>query len=114
LWLDSHDKLHSAESIDSIICDELPDQNLFPKLYSTVCNFMIHGPCGLPKHKSPCMKDNQSTKFYPKKFVSRTSFDANGYPVYRRRDFGRTVVKKEIVLDTRSVVPYNPKLLMKY
>ncbi|XP_045821889.1 uncharacterized protein LOC123914761 [Trifolium pratense] len=114
LWLDSRDKLHSAESIDSVICAELPDKNLFPKLYSTVCNFMVHGPCGSSFEASPCMKDKHCSKFYPKKFVPQTTFDANGYPVYRRRDFGQIVIKKEIVLDNRSVVPYNPKLLMKY
>jgi hypothetical protein len=114
LWLDSRDKLQSDESIDSIICAELPDKNLFPKLYSAVCNFMVHGPCGVSNTRSPCMKDNHCSKFYPKKFVNRTTFDPNGYPIYRRRDFGHTVIKKEIVLDNRSVVPYNPKLLMKY
>jgi hypothetical protein len=60
------------------------------------------------------MKNNNCSKFYPKTFVSTTTFDANGYPVYRRRDFGHTVMKKDVVLDNRSVVPYNPKLLMKY
>ncbi|GAU51410.1 hypothetical protein TSUD_413210 [Trifolium subterraneum] len=34
LWLDSRDRLQSPESIDSVICAELPDKNLFPKLYS--------------------------------------------------------------------------------
>jgi hypothetical protein len=60
------------------------------------------------------MKDHCCSKFYPKKFVNHTSFDPNGYPVYRRRNMGFTVTKKEKVLDNRSVVPYNPKLIMKY
>jgi hypothetical protein len=114
LWLDSRDKLQSTESIDSVICAEIPDKRYFPNLYSAVCNFMIHGPCGSSYTGSPCMKDNHCSKFYPKKFVSRTTFDPSGYPVYRRRDLGHTVTKKNIVLDNRSVVPYNPKLLMKY
>jgi hypothetical protein len=114
LWLDSRDKLDSAEAIDSVICAELPDKNFFPKLYSAVCNFMIHGPCGRACTSSPCMVDNHCSKFYPKKFVQKTSFDPSGYPIYRRRDFGHTVIKKNILLDSCSVVPYNPKLLMKY
>jgi hypothetical protein len=60
------------------------------------------------------MKDRKCSKFYPKKFVARTSFDPTGYPVYRRRDSGVTVLKKDALLDNRSVVPYNPKLIMKY
>ncbi|WJX83022.1 DNA helicase [Trifolium repens] len=46
LWLDEKDKLESPESINSVISAELPDQHKFPKLYDTVCKFMIHGPCG--------------------------------------------------------------------
>jgi hypothetical protein len=114
LWLDPRDKLHSPEKIDSVICAELPDKELFPKLYSAVTNFMIHGPCGVGFDDCPCMKDHRCSKFYPKKFVRHTSFDPNGYPIYRRRDLGLTVTKKEKVLDNRSVVPYNPKLIMKY
>jgi hypothetical protein len=114
LWLDSRDKLQSSEAIDSVICAELPNKDLFPKLYSAVCNYMIHGPCGLANRSCPCMKDNHCSKYYPKKFVNHTSFDPSGYPIYRRRDFGLTVTKNDVVLDNRSVVPYNPKLLMKY
>jgi hypothetical protein len=91
LWLDSRDKLQSSEAIDSVICAELPNKDLFPKLYSAVCNYMIHGPCGLANRSCPCMKDNHCSKYYPKKFVNHTSFDPSGYPIYRRRDFGLTV-----------------------
>jgi hypothetical protein len=114
LWLDSRDKLESDEAIDSVISAELPDSEMFPQLYNAVSNFMIHGPCGQVYDSSPCMKDHHCSKFYPKKFVSHTSFDSCGYPIYRRRDTGQTVTKKKIILDNRSVVPYNAKLLMKY
>jgi hypothetical protein len=113
LWLDERDKLESPDSINSVISAELPDHRQFPKLYSTVCKFMIHGPCGVGTY-SPCMKDRRCSKFYPKKFVSRTSFDQSGYPIYRRRDLGVTVLKKDFLSDNRSVVPYNPSLIMKY
>jgi hypothetical protein len=75
---------------------------------------MIHGPCGIPGTYSPCIKDNHCSKRYPKKFVDKTSFDESGYPIYRRRNLGVTVLKKGVVLDNRSVVPYNPYLIMKY
>jgi hypothetical protein len=114
LWLDEPDKLESPDSIDSVISAELPDQTIFPKLYSAVCRFMIHGPCGTGVTYSPCIKDKRCSKFYPKKFVNTTTFDESGYPIYRRRDLGVTVLKKTVVLDNRSVVPYNPLLIMKY
>ncbi|XP_045797724.1 uncharacterized protein LOC123891897 [Trifolium pratense] len=114
LWLDYRDKLNSASAIDSVICAELPDPVRFPKLFATVSNFMIHGPCGNGHRNSPCIKNRRCSKFYPKKFISCTRFDESGYPIYRRRDTGVTVFKKEVELDNRSVVPYNPKLIMKY
>ncbi|MCH79877.1 helicase-like protein, partial [Trifolium medium] len=114
LWLDQCNKLESPDSINSVISAELPDECQFPKLYAAVCKFMIHGPCGSGFLSSPCMKDKRCSKFYPKKFVSRTTFDDRGYPIYRRRDFGVTVLKKGVLLDNRSVVPYNPSLIMKY
>jgi hypothetical protein len=114
LWLDKKDKLDSAASIDSVICAELPDEGLYPKLYAAVTSFMVHGPCGFARPNSPCMKDRRCSKFYPKKFTSKTSFDESGYPIYRRRDTGVVVLKNDVELDNRSVVPYNPTLIMKY
>ena len=114
LWLGEKDKLDSISSIDSVISAELPDPTLYPKLYSAVTGFMVHGPCGFARPNSPCMKDRRCSKFFPKKFVSRTSFDEGGYPIYRRRDLGIVAMKKDIRLDNRSVVPYNPTLVMKY
>jgi len=114
LWLYPRDKLEFAEAINYVICAELPDPVRFPKLYATLTNFMIHGPCGFARPHSTCMKDRRCSKFYPKKFVGRATFDVAGYLVYRRRDMGVTVVKNDVVLDNRSIVPYNPKLIMKY
>jgi hypothetical protein len=114
LWLDEKDKLEASDSIDAVISAELPDQHKFPKLYAAVCKFMIHGPCGIPGIYSPCFKDKYCSKHYPKKFINKTSFDESGYPVYRRRDLGVTVLKKGVLLDNRSVVPYNASLIMKY
>ncbi|XP_045829948.1 uncharacterized protein LOC123921446 isoform X3 [Trifolium pratense] len=114
LWLHRRNKLDSPKSIDSVICAELPDEALYPKLFLAVTRFMIHGPCGIARPSSPCMRNRSCSKFYPKKFVDRTTFDESGYPVYRRRDLGVTVLKKDVQLDNRSVVPYNPSLIMKY
>lgn len=66
LWLGAKNKLLSLSAIDSVICAELTDKSLFPQLYQTVTNFMIHGPCGFSRLSFPCMKDKRCSKFYPK------------------------------------------------
>ncbi|XP_012827649.1 PREDICTED: uncharacterized protein LOC105948935 [Erythranthe guttata] len=75
---------------------------------------MIHGPCGHANLNSPCMKNGVCTKRFPKKFAQRTEANDDGYPVYRRRDDGRTLMKKNTILDNGFVVPYNRTLLSKY
>jgi len=40
--------------------------------------------------------------------------DVNGYPIYRRRDTGHTILVHGIELDNRWVVPHNVYLLTKY
>ncbi|XP_042016304.1 uncharacterized protein LOC121764332 [Salvia splendens] len=68
--------------------------------------------CGLKS--SHCMRDGRCTMYYPKKFVSDTVFNDDGYPIYRRRDNGRVVLKDGVSLDNRYVVPHNHFLLVKY
>lgn len=114
LWLNPANKLKTSSDIDRLITAELPDPIMYPKLAETVNNYMIHGPCGFANLKSPCMEGTKCTKFYPRPFQTSTTIDDDGYPMYRRRDSGLTVTKKGVTLDCRSVVPYNPKLLMRY
>uniref|UniRef100_A0A2N9IMI8 ATP-dependent DNA helicase n=1 Tax=Fagus sylvatica TaxID=28930 RepID=A0A2N9IMI8_FAGSY len=82
--------------------------------YEAVSQFMIHGPCGAANTNSPCMIENKCKKHFPKKIYAETTIDEDGFPVYRRRDDGRTVEKNGIKLDNRFVVPYNKELLIKY
>ncbi|KAL7147924.1 hypothetical protein ABFS83_06G142700 [Erythranthe nasuta] len=83
-------------------------------MYDLVEKYMIHGPCGLANQNTPYMKDEISTKRFLKSFVNRTEADVDGYPMYRRRESGRTVVKKKTNLDNGFVVPYNRALLKMY
>ena len=75
---------------------------------------MVHGLCGILQSQSPCMKEGKCSRFYPKIFQPHTLLDSNGYPVYRRRNDGRTISKNGVIIDNRYIVPYNPKLLRKY
>ena len=75
---------------------------------------MIHGPCGPLNLTSSCMGDGKCSKKYPRAFVKMTTADNNGYPTYRRRENGRTHIlrRRNIQVDNRLVVPYNPYLCL--
>lgn len=65
------------------------------------------------------MKDGVCSKHFPKAFCEHTRRKENGYPLYRRRNNGRTVKldarrNHGVELDNRYVVPYNPWLVSKY
>ncbi|KAL4357383.1 hypothetical protein AHAS_Ahas09G0181200 [Arachis hypogaea] len=114
IWLNGESNLKSVAIVDEFICAELPNPQKFPSLYNVVTKYMIHGPCGRLRPSSPCMKDGKCSKFYPKRFVDQTSFDENGYPIYRRRNMGVTMKINNVNIDNRFVMPYNPLLLIKY
>ncbi|XP_057305466.1 uncharacterized protein LOC130642397 [Hydractinia symbiolongicarpus] len=102
-------KLRTADDIDISICAEIPDpadQNLYEIVKST----MVHGPCGYLNPNSSCMKEGNCSKNFPKEFSNSTILNANGYPLYRRRNNGRTFQIRNMELDNRWIVPYNPYL----
>ncbi|GFQ85636.1 ATP-dependent DNA helicase [Trichonephila clavata] len=110
LWLE--DKIR-PESIDEVICAELPDSNVDPALYEIIRTTMIHGPCGHINKSSTCMLNGKCTKKYPRCFRKETQTGEDGYPQYRRRspeNGGIETQIKENNVDNRWVVPYNPVL----
>ncbi|XP_019178844.1 PREDICTED: uncharacterized protein LOC109173980 [Ipomoea nil] len=100
--------------MDSIISAEIPDKVVDKDYYNVVEEFMIHGPCGPARTKSPCMVNGRCSKHFPKRFVELSNWDEDGYPIYMRRDDGRTILKNGVELDNRYVVPHNRYLLLKY
>ncbi|GFU67565.1 ATP-dependent DNA helicase [Trichonephila clavipes] len=59
LWL--KEKIR-PESIDKVICAELPDSKLDPALYEIIRTTMIHGPCRHINPSSPCILNGNCTK----------------------------------------------------
>ncbi|KAI5402012.1 hypothetical protein KIW84_066465 [Lathyrus oleraceus] len=114
LFLHPSSKYPTPDDIDKIISAEIPTEQDDKPLYDLVKTHMIHGPCGIANRSSPCMKDGKCSKYFPKKFQPQAIVDQDGYPMYRRRETGNTVMKKQVQLDNRYVVPYNPYLLKKY
>lgn len=110
------DKPRTIEEIDLLVSAEIPDPEQHPALHRTVVSCMSHGLCGQLNPKSPCMIDGKCSKRYPKQFHDITSTENDGYPIYRRRDNGRTYfnANKRQLIDNRHIVPYNPQLSMMF
>ena len=114
LILKTQDKPKDNEDIDKFICAEIPDIEINPRLHAIVTKHMVHGPCGVENMNSPCMVDGKCSKDFPKPFQEETIQNCNGYPKYRRRNNGRTVVVRNKTMDNSWIVPYNPYFSLKY
>ena len=126
LFLHSDDQFLTTDKIDEVVCAELPAQETQPELYKIVTTTMLHGPCGIDNPQAPCMISKYPgaipycSKRFPREFQLQTAIQADGYPLYRRRDNGIQHVhynaEGNIVrtFDNRSVVPYNPYLTWRY
>lgn len=56
---------------------------------------------------------NVCLKYFAKKNIpSETTIVRNGFPLFRRRDHGRTVIRNNVELGNKYIVPYNWYLLV--
>ena len=92
------------DHIDDIISAELPDPTdiKMKKLFDIVSKQLIHGPCGHYNPKCVCMNEGKCSKEFPKKFVSQTDSNVDGYPRYKRRNNGVHFIKEIFILDQRQ------------
>lgn len=72
IFLHTQSNYLKLTDIDKINSCEIPNPELHPRLYKLVKQHMMHGPCGLARLSSPCMKNRRCSKFYPKKFNETT------------------------------------------
>ncbi|XP_076898784.1 uncharacterized protein LOC143552452 [Bidens hawaiensis] len=107
-------KIHNPKDVDKFISAKIPNKDSDPDLYKLVSDHMIHGPCGDANPKCTCMVNKRCSKNFPKIFNDETTIDSNGFSVYKRRDNGQYVVKSDIMMDNRTVVPYNKTLLKNF
>jgi hypothetical protein len=106
-----------ATDIDKFISAKIPDPNTDPLLFDIVKRHMIHGPCGNLNNKSSCTSDGKCTKKYPQDLIRKTQAGEDGYPLYKMRIPGNggfttyiNMHNREIEVDNRWIVPYNPVL----
>ncbi|KAL3627784.1 hypothetical protein CASFOL_029147 [Castilleja foliolosa] len=114
IWVTQPFKIQDATDIDRYISAEIPDPSTDPALHKIVTDLMIHGPCGLARPTSPCMRDGRCSKSFPKMLECNSRFDKDGYVHYRRRDSVHHVIKNGVALDNRYVVPYNETLSRRF
>ena len=96
------------------MCTEIPDEQKYPELHKIITTLMMHGPCGTSNVNSLCMIDGHCSEHFSKEFVDKTYAGDDGYPHYRRRNYGKCVEKNHVSLDNKYVVLYNPYLSVKY
>jgi len=108
IFLQSGDKIHTPDQVDSAVWAHWPDPQSQPLLFETVKRCMIH-TCG-----DRCLENGKCSKNYPKPFQPRTSVNDEGYPLYSRPQNGQSYEVKGIVISNQWIVPYNPWLSAKY
>ncbi|XP_058725711.1 uncharacterized protein LOC131597006 [Vicia villosa] len=99
IFLHPQSKYPTPSDIDNIICTEIPDPTVHPRLYALVKSNMMHDPCGVARTTSTCMKNGKCSKYFSKKFNEETIVDAEGEKAVYYTDHDRM----EIVLENASV-----------
>jgi len=114
-------KPRDTETVDKLVQAEIPDPELYPRLYKLVTGCMMHRAChSLPD--AACRKDCsdsdvQCKKRFPKPECLESSLDENGYASYRRRRRFTVTLRsegREFVVSDEYCVSYNSYLLLKY
>ena len=130
LFLQTDAQFLTPANIDRLISAEIPteDDIIGQHLRTIIQNTMVHTQCVGGNGNALCMKDLNPAvvatchKGYPREFQEETIVPENGYPIYRRRNTGRsftipvrgTAGTFTAVIDNRRVVPYRPYLSLRY
>ncbi|CAJ0900671.1 11503_t:CDS:2 [Entrophospora sp. SA101] len=56
--LHPEDKSQTPDGYDDIVCAEIPDPVINPRVHATIIDSMFHGPCGMLNPNAPCMVDD--------------------------------------------------------
>lgn len=107
-------KITTTNHFDNFISAELLDKEEFSLLHNLVVNHMMHGPCGRNNPINLWMKDGQCKSHYPKPFSNKSVQGKDRYPIYKRRNDGKSETICGLKMNNQWVVPYNPYLLTRY
>ncbi|GJV08193.1 ATP-dependent DNA helicase PIF1-like protein [Tanacetum coccineum] len=74
-----------------------------PEGYKVVNEFMLHEPWGKDAKYAPCNIEEKCSKRFPKAFYAEIIIDADGYPIYRKRDNKASTVKGKFKRDLAAM-----------
>ena len=126
LILRNKDKPQSPEIVDCLVCAEIPDIATNQKLFDVITRCNIHGPCGIINTNSPSMQGEGQSGAAPSPSQSHSPAEhsaaicptqciaANLPPRAGAHTRWGFAGDKNLELDNRWVVPYNPFLSLKY
>jgi hypothetical protein len=86
IFFATKNKIINVVAVDQIVCVEFLNPKVDPILFNTILRTMVHCPCGPHNLYFPCMKDARCSKQFLEGFQELTSMDADGYPLYIRRN----------------------------
>ena len=92
----------------------MPNKELYPDLYELIVKNIIHDPYEKYMSTKSCIVNDKYKFHYPRAFSSQTLQDKDGYPIYRRRANGSSVMIKKKIIDNRWIASYNSYLLTRY
>ena len=108
LILDEQSKLRTTEQINSVVIAKSPNSTNHPNAYEIVTRCFVHNSYRTFNRKSSSIENKKCNKQYPWNVVGVTCANSNGYPLYRKRDDGRTFIKRIYHhIDNRWIVLYN-------
>ncbi|KAJ2924672.1 hypothetical protein H1R20_g12432, partial [Candolleomyces eurysporus] len=114
LFLKNGYKLTTPDAIDSCISAQWPDEATEQKLFDTVREKMVHGPCGPGFPNAPCMVNGKCSKGFPAQFNEATTLGENGYARMARPNNGISIEIHGIMVDNRWIVAYPRSLCAEF
>ncbi|CAM9396698.1 unnamed protein product [Heterosigma akashiwo] len=102
----------TPEEIERVITCELADPESHPRLFQLQAKCMMHS-CGTPENPLACSVSGSCKYGYPHKFCDSTQLRKGAYPLWKRRDQGRSHTGaggREFT--NRDLLPTNPWLIL--
>jgi hypothetical protein len=103
LTLDKADRPDTPDKIDLLVSAKIPDPVEEPELHRVITGQNFHGPC----QGRPCWTGSGCKQGFLKPFSEKKIVVDGAYPIYKRRNNGRSHTKNGTTFVNLHVVPFN-------